>query len=220
MKHLLAAVTTVRQRCLSSLLTNWMSLPRLGSGCHRWFWSAFWSFPLGRWHKDHWNQFYPWLVNPGHTVLGRGKQGQSRSASVCVCLDASELIWHSALLPHKRQPISFYGQTHLTCAVTSDFHANSDGRLQSNRPNWTWRPLSPVMQILADHLEVPSSTLCLICFIWVPWVGLGTENTSWMSSKISGLFLSRIFIRSFRTMMMFWVLSSAPCLELFSAAPG
>ncbi len=47
-----------------------------------------------------------------------------------------------------------------------------------------------------------------------------TANTSWMSSKISGLFLSRIFMRSLRTMMIFWVRSSAPCLELFSAAPG
>ena len=40
-----------------------------------------------------------------------------------------------------------------------------------------------------------------------------------ISSKISGLFLSLIFILSLMAMMMFWVLSSAPCLELFSAAP-
>lgn len=40
-----------------------------------------------------------------------------------------------------------------------------------------------------------------------------------MRSNISGLFLSLIFIRSFIAMMIFWVLSSAPCLELFSAAP-
>lgn len=79
---------------------------------------------------------------------------------------------------------------------------------------------APVMLILADHLEVPSSTLCLICFMWVTCVALTTLNTSWMSSKISGLFLSRIFMRSLRTMIMFWVRSSAPCLELFSAAPG
>ncbi len=77
----------------------------------------------------------------------------------------------------------------------------------------------PVMLILADHLEVPSSTLCLICFICVPCVVLSRPNTSWICSKISGLFLSLIFMRSFRTMMMFWVRSSAPCLELFSAAP-
>lgn len=77
----------------------------------------------------------------------------------------------------------------------------------------------PVMLILADHLEVPSSTLCLICFICMPCVALSRANTSWISSKISGLFLSLIFMRSFRTMMMFWVRSSAPCLELFSAAP-
>lgn len=82
-----------------------------------------------------------------------------------------------------------------------------------------WLFCWPVMLILADHLDVPSKTLCLTCFIWVTWVVLGTPNTSWMSSKISGLFLSRIFMRSFRTMIMFWVRSSAPCLELFSAAP-
>lgn len=82
-----------------------------------------------------------------------------------------------------------------------------------------WSSCWPVMLILADHLDVPSKTLCLTCFIWVTWVVLGTPNTSWMSSKISGLFLSRIFMRSLRTMIMFWVRSSAPCLELFSAAP-
>lgn len=78
---------------------------------------------------------------------------------------------------------------------------------------------SPVMLIFADHLEVPSSTLCLICFMWVPCVALSRANTSCISSKISGLFLSLIFMRSFNTMMMFCVRSSAPCLELFSAAP-
>lgn len=78
---------------------------------------------------------------------------------------------------------------------------------------------TPVMLIFADHLEVPSNTLCLICFICVPWAVLSRPNTSWICSKISGLFLSLIFMRSFRTMMMFWVRSSAPCLELFSAAP-
>lgn len=40
-----------------------------------------------------------------------------------------------------------------------------------------------------------------------------------MSSKISGLFRSRVFILSFIAVMMICVLSSAPCLELFSAAP-
>ncbi len=79
--------------------------------------------------------------------------------------------------------------------------------------------ISPVMLIFADHLEVPSSTLCLICFICVLCVVLSRPNTSWICSKISGLFLSLIFMRSFKTMMMFWVRSSAPCLELFSAAP-
>lgn len=85
----------------------------------------------------------------------------------------------------------------------------------------SYRPLFlPVMLILADHLEVPSSTLCFICFMCVTWVDLMTPKTSWMSSKISGLFLSLIFMRSFSTIIMFWVRSSAPCLELFSAAPG
>lgn len=45
------------------------------------------------------------------------------------------------------------------------------------------------------------------------------SHTHLMSSKISGLFLSLIFILSLMAIMMFWVLSSAPCLELFSAAP-
>lgn len=78
----------------------------------------------------------------------------------------------------------------------------------------------PVMVILADHLEVPSSTLCLMVFICWAWMALLMTKTSLMSSKISGLFLSLIFILSFMAIMMFWVRSSAPCLELFSAAPG
>ena len=77
-----------------------------------------------------------------------------------------------------------------------------------------------MMLILADHLEVPSRTLCFTAFICCMCVVLVTPNTSWISSKISGLLRSRIFMRSFSTMMMFCVRSSAPCLELFSAAPG
>lgn len=77
----------------------------------------------------------------------------------------------------------------------------------------------PVMVILADHFEVPSRTLCLMVFICWAWMALLMTNTSLMSSKISGLFLSLIFIRSFMAMIIFWVRSSAPCLELFSAAP-
>ena len=41
-----------------------------------------------------------------------------------------------------------------------------------------------------------------------------------MSSKISGLLRSRVFMRSFMAVMMACVLTSAPCLELFSAAPA
>lgn len=77
----------------------------------------------------------------------------------------------------------------------------------------------PVMVILADHLEVPSRTLCFTVFICCTWATLLTVKTSRITSKISGLFRSRIFIRSFMAMIMFCVLSSAPCLELFSAAP-
>lgn len=79
---------------------------------------------------------------------------------------------------------------------------------------------SPVMLILADHLDVPSSTLCLTAFICCVCAVLVTAKISWMSSKISGLLRSRIFMRSLSTMIMFWVRSSAPCLELFSAAPA
>lgn len=79
---------------------------------------------------------------------------------------------------------------------------------------------SPVMLILADHLDVPSRTLCLTAFICCVCAVLVTAKISWMSSKISGLLRSRIFMRSLSTMMMFCVRSSAPCLELFSAAPA
>lgn len=41
-----------------------------------------------------------------------------------------------------------------------------------------------------------------------------------MSSKISGLSLSRCFILSFIAVMMELALSSAPCLDDFSAAPA
>lgn len=41
-----------------------------------------------------------------------------------------------------------------------------------------------------------------------------------MSSKISGLSLSRCFILSFMAVMMELALSSAPCFEDFSAAPA
>ena len=77
-----------------------------------------------------------------------------------------------------------------------------------------------LMVILADHLEVPSRTLCLMLFMCWTWIVLEISNTLRISSKISGLFLSRIFILSFMAMMMCCVRSSAPVLELFSAAPG
>lgn len=73
--------------------------------------------------------------------------------------------------------------------------------------------------IFADHFEVPSSTLCFTVFICWACVILLSQNTSLIKSKISGLFRSRIFMRSFMAMMKFWVRSSAPCFELFSAAP-
>lgn len=41
-----------------------------------------------------------------------------------------------------------------------------------------------------------------------------------MSSKISGMSRSRCFILSFMAVMMELALSSAPCLEDFSAAPA
>ena len=76
----------------------------------------------------------------------------------------------------------------------------------------TWSPTArgagcnwclPVMLILADHLEVPSRTLCFTAFICCVCVVLVTPNTSWISSNISGLLRSRIFMRSLRTMMIF-----------------
>lgn len=87
------------------------------------------------------------------------------------------------------------------------------------RPRDPWLSHSPVIVIFADHFEVPSSTLCFTVFICWACVILLSQNTSLIKSKISGLFRSRIFMRSFMAMMKFWVRSSAPCFELFSAAP-
>lgn len=75
------------------------------------------------------------------------------------------------------------------------------------------------MLILADHLEVPSNTACLAVFRWLLKSSLEIWNISWITSNTSGQFFSLIFMRSFIAMMIFWVLSSAPCLELFSTAP-
>ena len=102
-----------------------------------------------------------------------------------------------------------------------------------------------VIAILADHLAVPSyqqnqcvncrklhgqgslqtsvkwltSTACFTVFIWFMWFFLSTAKTFLIISNISGLFLSRIFIRSFIAVTIPSFLSSAPCFELFSAAP-
>lgn len=76
------------------------------------------------------------------------------------------------------------------------------------------------MVIFADHLEVPSSTLCLAALVCCTKSSLEIWNISWMTSNTSGLFRSLIFILSFMAVMMVRVLSSAPCFELFSAAPA
>lgn len=52
-----------------SQLTSWTFPPRPGSGCHRWSWSFSWSFPLGWWRTDHWNQFCPWPGDPVRSQL-------------------------------------------------------------------------------------------------------------------------------------------------------
>lgn len=208
-----------------------MSPPRPGWGCHRWSLSSFWFCPPGQWHKDHWNRFYPWLADPEHTALGesRGKKSKMLSYRVCVYVsvwvqtDDPKTMCPSALLPYNCHLCSVHSAAglYLTGNV---WHAPSPDSDDVDDESWIFAlyltQLAPVILILADHFEVPSSTLCLICFMCVTCVAFTTANTSWMSSKISGLFLSRIFMRSLRTMMMFWVRSSAPCLELFSAAPG
>lgn len=74
-----------------------------------------------------------------------------------------------------------------------------------------------LMVILADQFEVPSRTLCLMLFICWMWINLVTLKSFLISSKISGLFLSRIFILSFIAVMICCVWSSAPIFELFSA---
>lgn len=92
-------------------------------------------------------------------------------------------------------------------------------RPQKDRKTVTVLPNAPLMAIFADHLDVPSRTLCLMLFMCWTWIILGMLKILRISSKISGLFLSRIFILSFMAMMMCCVRSSAPVLELFSAAP-
>lgn len=176
---------------------------------------------------DHWIRFYLLLVDPGHTALGSGgkKKRPEPSVTLCVSFDLLPYCPTSAtcVLFRQTNSLSHFKDTNTWHGPfpESDFDTDTVGQLPSSCCTVLKSiPRSPVMLILADHLEVPSSTLCLICFIWVTWVDLRTANTSWISSKISGLFLSRIFMRSLRTMMMFWVRSSAPCLELFSAAPG
>lgn len=76
------------------------------------------------------------------------------------------------------------------------------------------------MVIFADHLDVPSKTLCFAAFVYCTKSSLEILNISWITSNTSGLFFSLIFILSFIALMIFCVLSSAPCLELFSAAPA
>lgn len=83
----------------------------------------------------------------------------------------------------------------------------------------SWWTITPVIVTFADHLEVPSRTLCLATFVCFENSSFETWNTSRIRWKISGLFFSRIVICSFIAVMMLWVLSSAPCFELFSAAP-
>ena len=46
------------------------------------------------------------------------------------------------------------------------------------------------------------------------------STTYLINSKISGRSVSRPFILSFMAMIIVLALSSAPCFELFSAAPG
>lgn len=85
---------------------------------------------------------------------------------------------------------------------------------------WSGPGEVPVIVILADHLEVPSRTACLMVFICWAWRSLVIPKMVRMVSKISGLLRSRIFMRSFMAVMICCVRSSAPVLELFSAAPG
>lgn len=42
----------------------------------------------------------------------------------------------------------------------------------------------PVIAILADHLLVPSRTLCLIAFIWPAWLFSSTPNTALIACEI------------------------------------
>lgn len=45
-------------------------------------------------------------------------------------------------------------------------------------------PALPVMAILADHLDVPSKTLCFTAFMWPVWDFLSTPNTFLISKVI------------------------------------
>jgi len=68
------------------------------------------------------------------------------------------------------------------------------------------------MSLLDTH-----SAVCQLVSVWAS--SAAWPATHLMRSKMSGLLRSRSFIRSLMALMMLWVLSSAPCFELFSAAP-
>lgn len=132
---------------------------------------------------DRWSQFYLLPVDLGHTKLERQKKKRAKgSATVCVfvyaCMHIRAYVFKQMLL--KSSALLLYCPTNDTCVPVYFYTQRPDMQrlLYLEADGVSPNSFAPVMLILADHFEVPSSTLCLICFIWVTWVALMTLKTS------------------------------------------
>lgn len=118
----------------------------------------------------HWSRFYPLPEDLGHTKLeGRKKKeqkGQVQCVYVCAPVNTWACVFQQMLL--NSSALLLYCPTNDTCGLvyflqSPDVHRLLRLEVEGVPPI----AFAPVMLILADHLEVPSSTLCLICFICV-----------------------------------------------------
>lgn len=75
--------------------------------------------------------------------------------------------------------ISFLRISKWYACITSCKKKGRTTELQSQQ-----LPALPVMAILADHLDVPSKTLCFTAFMWPVWDFLSTPNTFLISKVI------------------------------------
>lgn len=235
-------IQTGKMRAFVRALTSKTSLPIQGSDSQKWFLSSSSFYPLEQLRTDRWIQSCLWPADPEHIPLEGKREGLPLPCSKTMC---PHIMWsgssdgqrnrdiaHESFPPQLMVHSSAWSRIFSTCYMytkqqetqispCSPFNLASH-QLSLTLGFLTWEPMpphSPVIVIFADHFEVPSSTLCFTVFICWECVILLSQNTSLIKSKISGLFRSRIFMRSFMAMMKFWVRSSAPCFELFSAAP-